>query len=61
MAVVHEGRVIPVEEMEELQNTIISMGVEHVLGADEGVRREFVENFKRALFPALGTSLGQTV
>ena len=61
MAGVHEGGVIPVEEMEELQNTIISMGVEHVLGADEVVWREFVENFKRTLFSARETSLGQTV
>ena len=61
MAGVHEGGVIPVEEMEELQNTVISLGVENVLGADEVVRKEFIENFKRALFPALGTSLGQTV
>ena len=61
MAVVHEGGVIRVKAMEELQNTIISMGVEHVLSAGEVVWREFVKNFKRALFPALGTSLGQTV
>ncbi len=58
MAGVYEGGVVPAEEMEELQNTIVSMGVGHVIGANEAVRREFVENFKRALFPALGTSLG---
>ena len=61
MADVHEGGVSPVEGMEELQNTIISLGVGHVLDSDEAVRREFVENFKRALFPVLGTSLDHTV
>ena len=44
-----------------LEDTIISVGIGHVLGADESVQREFVENYKRSLFSALGTSTGQTV
>ena len=43
------------------EGSIISVGVGHVLGAEESVRRAFVENYRRNLFPTLGTSTGQTM
>ena len=43
------------------EESIITVGVGHVIGAEESVRREFVENYKRSLFPALGTTTGQTI
>ncbi len=44
-----------------VEESIISVGIGHVLGAEESVRRAFAENYKRNLFPSLGTSTGQTI
>ena len=44
-----------------LEESVVTVSVNHLLGANEVVRREFVENYKQDLFPALGTSTGQTM
>ncbi len=44
-----------------MEGLVISVGAGHLQQAEEPVRREFVENYRRLVFPALGTSTGQTM